>query len=128
MIGKKTIAASAGAAVLLLGAGAASAAWKEPAGSYGGCVAKSTGQLRVLERDNLAKSVDGACNSRERKLTFYSRAGVDKLVKPLKGFELTFDGVTAVCKPGGTGTSGLPKFACVKATPTPAPSSSPTSP
>lgn len=127
---KKTIAALAGGALLLVGLGtgaAASAAWTEPAKAYGGCVSKSTGYLRILERNNLSKSVNGGCRSTERKITLYSRSGVDQLVKPLKGFELTFDGVTATCKPNGVNAAGLPRFACVKVTPSPSPSPSPTS-
>ncbi|NRQ35971.1 hypothetical protein HII36_29675 [Nonomuraea sp. NN258] len=122
---RKPLLVVAVAGLVLAGAGvgaAASAAWKEPAKSYGGCVSKSTGYLRILERGNLPKSVSGACKSTERKITLYSRSGVDSLVKPLKGFELTLDGTTATCKPNGSTSAGLPKFACVKATPTASPS------
>ncbi|GGS88614.1 hypothetical protein ACFFV7_50880 [Nonomuraea spiralis] len=113
----------AGVALLLVGAStaAAVAAWTEPAKSYGGCVSKSTGYLRVLERNNLAKSVNGGCKSTERKVTFYSRSGVDALVKPLKGFEISLGGDTATCKPNGSNAAGLPRFACVKVTPAPSP-------
>ncbi|MGA5764464.1 hypothetical protein [Nonomuraea bangladeshensis] len=119
------------AALLVLGGGAAgamaSAAWTEPAKAYGGCVSKTTGYVRILERNALSKSVAGACKSTERKVTFYSRSGVDALVKPLKGFEISLDGVTATCKPNGTSKAGLPRFACVKAAPTASPSPTPTS-
>ncbi|MET7333260.1 hypothetical protein [Nonomuraea sp. NPDC005650] len=125
---KPFVVLSAAALVLVAGgAGAmAATAWTEPAKAYGGCVSKSTGYLRVLERNNLAKSVNGGCKSTERKVTFYSRSGVDALVKPLKGFELTFDGATGVCKPNGSNAAGLPRFACTKVV-TPSPTASPTS-
>lgn len=126
---KKPALILSAAALVLVGGGAgaaASAAWTEPAKSYGGCVSKSTGYLRVLERNNLAKSVNGGCKSTERKVTFYSRSGVDALVKPLKGFEMTFDGTTATCKPNGSNAAGLPKFACIKVV-APSPSPTPTS-
>ncbi|MFI6814415.1 hypothetical protein ACIBG7_18535 [Nonomuraea sp. NPDC050328] len=124
---KTSIAALAGAAVLVLGAGSADAAWKEPAASYGGCFPKNTGYLRILQRDNLDKSVHGKCNSREgEKITWYSRSGVDKLVKPLTaGFEISLGGQVATCKPGKPGASKLPRFDCV--TPSPSPSATPAS-
>jgi hypothetical protein len=122
---KKPFVVLSAVALVLVGGGAgamASVAWTEPAKAYGGCVSKSTGYVRILERNNLTKSVNGGCKSTERKVTFYSRSGVDALVKPLKGFELTFDGATGVCKPNGTAPSGLPRFACTKVTPSPSPS------
>jgi hypothetical protein len=122
---RKPILALAAGVLVLVGGGAgamAATAWTEPAKAYGGCVSKSTGYLRVLERNNLPKSVAGGCKSTERKITLYSRSGVDALVKPLRGFELTFDGTTGVCKPNGTSAAGLPRYACVKATPTASPS------
>ncbi|MFI6534199.1 hypothetical protein ACIBHY_17190 [Nonomuraea sp. NPDC050547] len=121
---KKTLAILAASALVLAGGGAgavAATAWTEPAKSYGGCISKATGYLRVLERNALTKSVSGSCKSTERKVTFYSRSGVDALVKPLKGFELTFDGTTATCKPNGANAAGTPRFNCVKVTPSPSP-------
>ncbi|MGW6498536.1 hypothetical protein [Nonomuraea angiospora] len=121
---KKSFVVLSAAALVLVGGGAgavAAAAWTEPAKAYGGCVSKSTGYLRVLERNSLSKSVNGSCKSTERKVTFYSRSGVDALVKPLKGFEISLGGDSATCKPNGTNAAGLPRFACTKATPTPSP-------
>ncbi|MFE0151798.1 hypothetical protein ACFWY5_31950 [Nonomuraea sp. NPDC059007] len=57
----------------------------------------------------------------ERKITLYSRSGVDSLVKSLKGFELTFDGTTATCKHNGANAAGLPRYACTEVTPSPTP-------
>ncbi|MEV0586306.1 hypothetical protein [Nonomuraea sp. NPDC050310] len=103
----------------------ASTGWKEPASSYGACVSHKTGYMRALERKNLPKSVAGACKSTESKTTWYSRSGVDKLVRPLThGFELTFEGQLVQCKPGKPGASKLNRFDCVKV---PTPSPSPTS-
>lgn len=120
---RKPFLVLAAGALVLAGAGvsaAASAAWTEPAKSYGGCVSKTTGYLRVLERNALSKSVNGSCKSTERKITLYSRSGVDQLVKPLKKFQITYGGDTVVCTRGADAAS-VPAYACVKATPTPTP-------
>ncbi len=75
-MGWKKPAIIASALVLAGTATAASAAaFTEPASAYGGCVSKSSGYLRVLERNNLSKSVNGACRSTERKITWFSRTG-----------------------------------------------------
>lgn len=124
---KKTFAALVGVSALILSTGAASAAWKEPASAYGLCISNATGYARVLERGkNISDSVYGKCKKTEQKITVYSRAGVDKLVRPLtKGFELTFDGVTGICKPNGVTAAGLARIACTNVV-TPSPSPSPT--
>ncbi|MFI6909866.1 hypothetical protein ACIBKY_52000 [Nonomuraea sp. NPDC050394] len=121
---KKTLAILAASALVLVGGGAgavAATAWTEPAKSYGGCVSKATGYLRVLERNALTKSVSGSCKSTERKITLYSRSGVDALVKPLRGFEISLGGDIATCRPNGSNAAGLPRYACTKATPSPTP-------
>jgi hypothetical protein len=71
------VAAVAGLMLASAGAGAAVAA-DEPAAAYGGCISKTSGYLRILERGNLAKSVHGKCKSTEVKITFYSRSGAPK--------------------------------------------------
>ncbi|MEU1883445.1 hypothetical protein ABZ470_39580 [Streptosporangium sp. NPDC020072] len=61
---------------LVGGAGVASAAaWSDPAPAYGGCVSKSSGYVRILERGNLPKSVQGKCKTTETKISWFSRSG-----------------------------------------------------
>ena len=118
-----TVAAILGLPLLGGGIVYASTAPAEPARAYGGCVSKSTGYVRVLERNALTKSVNGKCRSTERKITFYSRSGVDALVKPLSKFQITLDGVTAVCTRGANTAAGVPAYTCTKPSPTPTPTS-----
>jgi hypothetical protein len=54
----------------------ATAATSEPAKAYGGCVSKSTGYLRILEKANLAKSAVGACKKTETKIVLPSATGL----------------------------------------------------
>ncbi|WP_336214362.1 hypothetical protein [Nonomuraea sp. LPB2021202275-12-8] len=70
------VAAVAGLMLASAGAGAAATtAFAEPAAAYGGCVSKTSGYVRILERGNLPKSVLGKCKSTEVKITWYSRSG-----------------------------------------------------
>lgn len=76
---KKPVLAVAAAGPLLAGGAAgatAASALSEPAKAYGGCVSKTSGYLRILERGNLPKSVWGKCKSTGVKITFYSRTGI----------------------------------------------------
>ncbi|WP_214103252.1 hypothetical protein [Acrocarpospora catenulata] len=75
----------------VFGGALAAAAPAEPAKAYGGCVSKSTGYLRVLERNNLAKSTVGACKSTERKITFPSRTGLIKGDRGASAYEVWRD-------------------------------------
>ncbi|MEV4806745.1 hypothetical protein AB0K18_42695 [Nonomuraea sp. NPDC049421] len=76
---KKPVLVAAVAALMLASAGAGAAvAADEPAPAYGGCISKTSGYLRILERGNLPKSVWGKCKSTEVKITFYSRSGAPK--------------------------------------------------
>lgn len=132
---KKPLAV-AGVVVVLAGGGVAYAAAVEPAKAYGGCVNKNTGYLRVLERNNLAKSVDGKCRSTERKITWYSRTGAPKGPKgdtgpagpagptgpAVKSWSWTAGGVTYTC----SDPDGDLNYACASSTPSPSPSPSPT--
>lgn len=75
------VAVAAGLVLASAGAGAAGAtalADPEPAAAYGGCISKTSGYLRILERGNLPKSVFGKCQTTEVKITFYSRSGAPK--------------------------------------------------
>lgn len=60
----------------IIGPAVASAAAPEPAKSYGVCASKSTGALRVLERNRLPKSVFGKCKTTETRITLPSVSGV----------------------------------------------------
>jgi hypothetical protein len=100
---------------------AASAAPAEPAKAYGGCVSKSSGYLRVLERNALAKSVNGKCKSTERKITWYSRTGIPKpstlVFKRGTG--------TETCTRDASSTTTVWSFSCSVTSPTPTASPSP---
>ncbi|ETK36108.1 collagen-like triple helix repeat-containing protein [Microbispora sp. ATCC PTA-5024] len=72
------LVAAALLAVGVFGGAVAAVAASEPAKSYGGCVSKSTGYLRILERNNLAKSSVGKCKSTERRITVPSTSGLIK--------------------------------------------------
>ena len=112
------IAVAAVLAVAVAGI-AFAAAVGEPAKSYGGCVSKSTGYLRVLERNNLTASVDGKCKPNERKITWYSRKGL-----PLPS-KLVFKRAagTETCE-GTSRTSEVWTFTCTTPSPSPSPSPS----
>ncbi|MCT9932460.1 hypothetical protein N5079_19855 [Planotetraspora sp. A-T 1434] len=119
------LVAAALLAACMVGVGVAASAPSEPAKAYGGCVSRSTGYLRVLERGNLAKSTAGACKSTERKITWPSRSGV---VFPSK---LVFKRALATetcAKDAATSTSSAWVFSCttVVVTPSPVPSPTPT--
>ncbi|MEU7741964.1 hypothetical protein [Nonomuraea sp. NPDC049158] len=124
----KKIASIAAVGLVVLGGtglAAAATAAKEPAKSYGVCVNKKTGAVRVLEAKNLAKSRYGKCRAGERRVLL---PGVDGVPTPFKlpaKMQFTFEGVTAVCTRGSDAASGVPAYACVK--PTPSPSPTPTS-
>lgn len=109
-------------AAALFGAGLAVAAPAEPAKAYGGCVSRSTGYLRVLERNNLAASVNGKCKSTERKITWYSRTGIPKPVPTSIVYKL--GPVSANCVRDASSTSTAWSYTCTTATASPSPSPS----
>lgn len=123
----KPLAIAAAGLVLVGGAGVAygAAAVPEPAKAYGGCVSKSTGYLRILERNNLAASAAGKCKSSERRITLPSVIGVPKL--PTKLVFKRPSGVDTCTKNASASTSSTWTFDCVLVpapTPTPTPSAS----
>lgn len=123
---KKPAAVLATGLLLVAGGGVASAAVTEPAKAYGGCVSKSTGYLRVLERNNLAASTSGKCKSSERRITLPSVTGVPKL--PTKLVFKRPSGVDTCTKNAAASTSSTWTFDCVLTVlPTPTPSLPPTS-
>ncbi len=116
-----TVVAAALVGLSTVGVSVASSAPAEPAKAYGGCVSKSTGYLRVLERNNLAKSVAGACKSTERKITFPSRTGVPALPSKLVFKKATG---TDTCTKDATSTASTWTFTCtftIAPVPTPSP-------
>jgi hypothetical protein len=118
----KKIAPLAATAVLLLGGAgvaAASVAAKEPAKSYGVCVNKTSGAVRVLEAKNLAKSKHGKCRTGERRVLLPGVDGVPPAFKLPAKMQFSFEGVTAVCTRGTDAAAGVPAYACVKPSPTP---------
>lgn len=121
------IASLTAVGVLLLGGAgvaAASVAAKEPAKSYGVCVAKS-GTVRVLEAKALAKSRYGKCKAGEKRVLL---PGVDGVPAPFKmpaKMQFSYDGTTVMCSRGTDAAAGVPAYACAK--PTPSPSPTPTS-
>lgn len=122
---KKPAAVLAAGLLLVAGGGVASAA-AEPAKSYGGCVSKSTGYLRILERNNLAASAAGKCKSSERRITLPSVTGVPKL--PTKLVFKRPTGTDTCTKDATASTSSTWTFNCVLVlAPTPTPSPTPSS-
>ncbi|MGW4641790.1 hypothetical protein ACWEN6_24950 [Sphaerisporangium sp. NPDC004334] len=122
---KPVLAVAALALVALPTVGASAAATAtEPAKAYGGCVSKSTGYLRVLERNNLAKSSAGACKSTERRITLPSVTGVPAL--PTKLVFRKPAGTDSCTKVTAQSTSATWTFSCTF-TPAPSPSPSPAS-
>ena len=119
----KKIAPFAALALVLAGGtglAAASTAAKEPAKSYGVCIAKS-GAVRVLEAKNLAKSRYGKCRSGERRVLL---PGVDGVPAPFKmpaKMQFSYDGTTVMCSRGTDAAAGVPAYACAKPTPSPSP-------
>lgn len=85
------VVAAALLAVGVFGGAVAAVAASEPAKAYGGCVSKSTGYLRVLERNNLAKSALGKCKSTERRITLPSTSGLIKGDRGASAYELWRD-------------------------------------
>lgn len=107
-------------ALATVGAAVAAAAPVEPAKAYGVCVHKSTGVPRVLERNNLAKSVHGKCKSSERRITLPSVTGLSpaKLVFRRAAETETCTRVSA--------TASTWTFSCASvAIPSPSPSATP---
>nr|WP_062336217.1 hypothetical protein [Herbidospora sakaeratensis] len=91
----------------------------EPAPAYGACGNKSTGLLRILERNNLASSKDGKCRDTERKITLPSIAGGPNKLVFKRGL------ATETCTRATRTFSATWTFTCTTVT-VPAPSPSPT--
>lgn len=121
---RRTLAIIAAAllAVCTVGVSVAASAPAEPAKAYGGCVSKSTGYLRVLERAHLSSSVNGKCKSTETKITWYSRTGVPKPVPTTIVYKL--GPVSANCTRDASSTSTAWSYTCTTATASPSPSPS----
>lgn len=120
----KKIASIAAVGIVVLGGSglaAASTAAKEPAKSYGVCINKKSGAVRVLEAKNLAKSRYGKCRSSEKRVLLPGVDGVPPAFKMPAKMQFTFEGVTAVCTRGSDAAAGVPAYACVKPTPSPSP-------
>lgn len=118
---RKILIIAAAALLAIVTAGIAfAAATTEPAKSYGGCVSRSTGYLRILERNNLAASAAGKCRATERRITLPSVTG-------LAPGRLVFrrGPVTETCT-RASATASTWTFGCASVTATPSPSASPT--
>lgn len=120
---RRVLAALAALVLVLVTVGSvATAATSEPAKSYGGCVSKSTGYLRILERTHLASSAAGKCKDKtETKITFPSVTGLSPSKVAFVRGALT-DTCTRKAATASTWT-----FNCVTGATPPTPSPSPAS-
>lgn len=122
----KKIASIAAVGFLVLGGtglAAAAVTAKEPAKSYGVCVNKKSGAVRVLEAKNLAKSRYGKCKTGERRVLLPGVDGVPAPFKMPSKIQMSYDGTTVLCSRGTDVSGGVPAYACVKPTPSPTPTS-----
>src|SRR5689334_12238816 len=119
---RKTLA-SAGVFVLLAGGitfaavQSASAAPVKPK-QVGACASKTTGALRLLEPNRLAKSQYGKCRSTEKKVPLPTTYAPVKVVELPAKFQVKFGTTVAVCTKGAdvpaTATvAAFPAYECV---------------